>query len=123
MTTTTQRVYTALDRALTGPATDPRRIGTAEDRLAYMTDAVVAALDIPPFENILVDGPEIPAALQDTASGFIAAIEAEFKHVNTARYMEARVGIIADMSVTPPKITGIIIRDIQYASIPPQRKK
>jgi hypothetical protein len=121
MTTTTQRVYTALDRALTGPATDPRRTGTVSDRLEYMTDAVVAALDIPPFEDIVVDGPEIPAVLQDAASALMAAIKAEFGSI--ARYMEARVDIIADMGVTPPKITGIIIRDIQHASIPPQRKK
>lgn len=43
--TRTQVIYAALDRAITGPKNgDPRRDGTSEDRLQYLTDAVEAAL-------------------------------------------------------------------------------
>jgi hypothetical protein len=43
--TRTQVIYAALDRAICGPKNgDPRRDGTSEDRLQYLTDAVEAAL-------------------------------------------------------------------------------
>ena len=42
------KVYAALNTALTGPSKDPRRRSArAEDRLEYLTDAVMAALDGP----------------------------------------------------------------------------
>lgn len=123
MTTTTQRVYTALDRALTGPSTDPRRTGTTAQRLEYMTDAVLAALDIPPFNDVVVDGPEVPAAFQEAGSALMTAVFDEFESGRVRRYMEVDVNIIADMNVTPPKVTGIIIRDIQHASCPAEKKK
>lgn len=43
--TLTQTIYATLNRALTGPKNDdPRRVGTSEERLEYLTDTLVSAL-------------------------------------------------------------------------------
>lgn len=43
--TRTQVIFNAINVALTGPSKDPRRKGSVEDRMQYLTDAVEAALD------------------------------------------------------------------------------
>ncbi|AGH31445.1 hypothetical protein LOKG_00008 [Loktanella phage pCB2051-A] len=40
-----QVIYEALNVALTGPSKDPRRNGSSEDRLEYLTDAVLKSLE------------------------------------------------------------------------------
>lgn len=114
--TRVQTIYKALQDALTGPSTDPRRKGTSDDRLQYLTDAIDKALTEaePPTYRMVFTGPQMPLDLQAGLAYAVSAIKRE--RIGAAvplRKLEATIQITADMRVDPPEITGAVLTKLE----------